>query len=174
MRFQGQWIDEESGLYYNRYRYYDPTQGRYVTQDPIGLMGGVNLFAYPSDPIVGRDPLGLRRSPIRTAGTAGTSSSMGRSGGWSYGHFYPSIGRTSAEAVPVLLGGSGRPTPWSISQNRAYREIVETYGNFPSPAKQLPGGWGGINDPWTLPELPTPPKPSLECTKKESEELKIE
>ncbi|MBJ3456916.1 hypothetical protein JGC22_24745, partial [Salmonella enterica subsp. enterica serovar Agona] len=32
--------DEESGLYYNRHRYYNPGQGRYITQDPIGLMGG--------------------------------------------------------------------------------------------------------------------------------------
>ena len=39
IRFQGQWQDEETGLYYNRYRYYDPKQGRYITQDPIGLAG---------------------------------------------------------------------------------------------------------------------------------------
>ncbi|WP_447529898.1 RHS repeat-associated core domain-containing protein [Vreelandella sp. TE19] len=39
IRFQGQWHDEESGLYYNRHRYYDPQQGRYISQDPIGLKG---------------------------------------------------------------------------------------------------------------------------------------
>ncbi|EIC1354854.1 hypothetical protein K9601_005353, partial [Escherichia coli] len=37
--------DEESGLYYNRNRYYDPLQGRYITQDPIGLRGEWNLIA---------------------------------------------------------------------------------------------------------------------------------
>ncbi len=38
-RLPGQQHDEESGLYYNRNRYYDPLQGRYITQDPIGLAG---------------------------------------------------------------------------------------------------------------------------------------
>ncbi|WP_256434246.1 MULTISPECIES: RHS repeat-associated core domain-containing protein [unclassified Citrobacter] len=40
IRLPGQQYDEETGLYYNRHRYYDPLQGRYITQDPIGLMGG--------------------------------------------------------------------------------------------------------------------------------------
>lgn len=43
----------------NRHRYYDPEQGRYITQDPIGLMGGWNLYQYPLDPIQIIDPLGL-------------------------------------------------------------------------------------------------------------------
>ena len=59
IRFQGQWLDEESGFYYNRFRYYDPAHGRYVTQDPIGLLGGVNISIYPTNPINGVDPLGL-------------------------------------------------------------------------------------------------------------------
>jgi len=43
---QGQQLDVETGLFYNRYRYYDPRVGRYTTQDPIGLRGGVNAYAY--------------------------------------------------------------------------------------------------------------------------------
>ncbi|WP_447927012.1 RHS repeat-associated core domain-containing protein [Vreelandella sp. EE27] len=59
IRFQGQWQDEESGLYYNRHRYYDPQQGRYVSQDPIGLRGGTNLYGYVANPMGAVDPLGL-------------------------------------------------------------------------------------------------------------------
>jgi RHS repeat-associated protein len=63
IRFQGQYHDEETGLYYNRWRFYDPLQGRYITQDPIGLLGGMNGFSYPVNPVKWVDPLGLRPIP---------------------------------------------------------------------------------------------------------------
>ncbi len=59
IRFQGQWEDEETGLYYNRHRYYDPDMGRYITQDPIGLQGGLNGYEYVASPTGWVDPLGL-------------------------------------------------------------------------------------------------------------------
>jgi RHS repeat-associated protein len=60
IRFQGQWADEETGFYYNRHRYYDPAMGRYITQDPIGIRGGMNLYAYAGgDPVNYVDPEGL-------------------------------------------------------------------------------------------------------------------
>ncbi|HBD7538303.1 TPA: RHS repeat-associated core domain-containing protein, partial [Shigella dysenteriae] len=59
IRLPGQQYDEESGLYYNRHRYYDPLQGRYITQDPIGLKGGWNFYQYPLSPVNSMDPLGL-------------------------------------------------------------------------------------------------------------------
>ncbi|QPA56734.1 RHS repeat-associated core domain-containing protein [Lysinibacillus sphaericus] len=40
-RYQGQYEDEETGLYYNRFRYYSPTEGMYTQKDPIGLKGGL-------------------------------------------------------------------------------------------------------------------------------------
>jgi RHS repeat-associated protein len=58
-RFQGQYFDEESGLHYNRYRYYDPHSGRFVSKDPIGLAGGINLHQYAPNPLQWVDPLGL-------------------------------------------------------------------------------------------------------------------
>ncbi|EFK4271856.1 RHS repeat-associated core domain-containing protein, partial [Escherichia coli] len=51
IRLPGQQYDEESGLYYNRHRYYDPLQGRYITQDSIGLKGGWNFYEYPLNPV---------------------------------------------------------------------------------------------------------------------------
>ncbi|AWG25834.1 RHS repeat domain-containing protein [Flavobacterium kingsejongi] len=44
--FQGQYYDEEVELAYNRFRYYDPEEGRYISQDPIELLGGFELYAY--------------------------------------------------------------------------------------------------------------------------------
>ncbi len=59
IRFQGQHNDPETGLYYNRHRYYDPHSGRYISQDPIGFKGGLNLHQYTPNPIQRIDPLGL-------------------------------------------------------------------------------------------------------------------
>ncbi len=59
IRFQGQYEDAETGLCYNRHRYYDPAVARYTAPDPIGLEGGTNGHAYVPDPLGWVDPLGL-------------------------------------------------------------------------------------------------------------------
>ena len=64
-RFQGQYFDEESGLHYNRFRYYDPSSGRFVSQDPIGLLGGFNLYEYAPNPLIFLDPFGLSGYSLR-------------------------------------------------------------------------------------------------------------
>ena len=71
IRFQGQYFDEETGLHYNRFRYYDPDMGMFTTRDPIGLMGGLNIFAYAPNPTGWVDPLGLEVSIANAAKTAG-------------------------------------------------------------------------------------------------------
>uniref|UniRef100_UPI001B7FE24F RHS repeat domain-containing protein n=1 Tax=Chitinilyticum litopenaei TaxID=1121276 RepID=UPI001B7FE24F len=59
LRFQGQYFDHETGLHYNRHRYYDPQIGRFISKDPISLMGGLNIFAYAPNPVHWVDPQGL-------------------------------------------------------------------------------------------------------------------
>ncbi|WP_407363696.1 RHS repeat-associated core domain-containing protein [Pseudomonas luteola] len=59
LRFQGQYYDAETGLHYNTFRYYDPAVGRFTAQDPIGLLGGINLYNYGDNPAVWIDPTGL-------------------------------------------------------------------------------------------------------------------
>ncbi len=59
LRFQGQYFDEETGLHYNRHRYYDPNCGQFTTQDPIGLLGGMNAYQYAPNPVTWVDPWGL-------------------------------------------------------------------------------------------------------------------
>ncbi len=59
LRFQGQYFDDETGLHYNTFRYYDPEVGRFITQDPVGVAGGWNLYQYVNNTIAWVDPLGL-------------------------------------------------------------------------------------------------------------------
>jgi len=61
LRFQGQYLDQETGLHYNRFRYYDPDIGRFISQDPIGLFGGDNLYQYAPNPTEWIDPWGLTK-----------------------------------------------------------------------------------------------------------------
>uniref|UniRef100_UPI003857D888 RHS repeat domain-containing protein n=1 Tax=Providencia stuartii TaxID=588 RepID=UPI003857D888 len=58
-RFAGQYEDRETGLYYNRFRYYDKDSGQYISPDPIGLLGGLNPYGYVHCPTGFIDPLGL-------------------------------------------------------------------------------------------------------------------
>ncbi|MBK7333032.1 MAG: hypothetical protein IPI87_12050 [Betaproteobacteria bacterium] len=60
LRFPGQYYDAETGTHYNYFRDYDPAIGRYSKSDPVGLLGGVNTYAYvKNEPIKRVDPKGL-------------------------------------------------------------------------------------------------------------------
>lgn len=64
LRYAGQFQDSESGLHYNLFRYYEPEVGRFTTQDPVGLRGGLNLYQYAPNPYGWVDPLGLTSSAL--------------------------------------------------------------------------------------------------------------
>ncbi|WP_074901364.1 RHS repeat domain-containing protein [Microbulbifer thermotolerans] len=77
IRFQGQYYDEETGLHYNRFRYYDPEVGAFTQQDPIGLLGGVNNYRYVPNPVGWVDPLGLTcKEETQHPNVSGNSSTV--------------------------------------------------------------------------------------------------
>jgi RHS repeat-associated protein len=95
LRFPGQYFDAETGNNYNLNRHYNPTGGRYIEADPIGLDGGINPFIYVrNNPLRWIDPEGLQVSIIITAGT------------W-YGHTAIQVGNT--------VYSNGRYDPTSLS-----------------------------------------------------------
>jgi RHS repeat-associated protein len=65
LRFQGQYLDRETGLHYNTFRFYDPDIGRFTTPDPIGLAGGLNLYQYAPNPVGWVDPWGWNCLRVR-------------------------------------------------------------------------------------------------------------
>lgn len=106
LRLPGQYEDEESGLYYNFRRYYDPETGRYTTRDPIGLEGGVNGYAY-----VGGNPLGsVDPNGLSALGDAGAflGGWGGRVGGAAAGEaVFPAGGGVPGAIIGGRLGAWG-------------------------------------------------------------------
>ncbi|EPA3211136.1 RHS repeat domain-containing protein, partial [Escherichia coli] len=70
LRYQGQYLDRETGLHYNLHRYYDPDVGRFMVTDPIGLLGGINLYQYAPNPLSWIDPLGQMCATLKKSSHA--------------------------------------------------------------------------------------------------------
>lgn len=77
-RFQGQYLDRETGLHYNTFRFYDPDIGRFSSPDPIGLAGGINLTAYAPNPLSWIDPFGWCPRANQQQGDKGRDALVGR------------------------------------------------------------------------------------------------
>ena len=74
-KYQGLYEDAKTGLYYNRFRYYDPNAGSYISQDPIKLLGGLSLYSYVENTNIFIDEFGLRKgggySGVRVSNVGG-------------------------------------------------------------------------------------------------------
>lgn len=98
LRFPGHYYDPETGLHYNRFRYFSPQLGRYLQSDPSGQEGGINLYAYPASPLTGVDIDGLAKTgpapkKPRAPGPKGAAAPSG-----------------AGAACPFVPGGNG-PKP---------------------------------------------------------------
>ncbi|MCI3943271.1 type IV secretion protein Rhs [Pseudomonas syringae] len=108
LRFQGQYFDVETGLHYNTFRYYDPEIGRFITQDPIGLSGGDNLYLYAPNPIRWTDALGWTCELFR-----GVSANHPEIGNARNGIAKP--GNANSDITPELhnRGGASKDSPYT-------------------------------------------------------------
>ena len=110
IRFQGQYHDHETGLHYNRHRYYDPTVGRFISKDPLSYDAGLNLYQYAPNPTGWTDALGLSRKGT-TSGSKKTNTAEGAADAAVAG------GKTSGAASEfrqgdhVITGVSGEEVP---------------------------------------------------------------
>ena len=117
LRFQGQYFDQESGLHYNRHRYYNPDNGRYLTPDPVKLAGGLNGYQYVPNPTGWVDPLGLNTCP----GGGGCRPDIGGAGN-------PAANSTVNEgqpALPLLTPTERRTRMGELAEANAYRRLDE-------------------------------------------------
>ncbi|OZN07749.1 RHS element protein, partial [Escherichia coli] len=143
-RLPGQQHDEESGLYYNRHRYYDPLQGRYIIQDPIGLAGGINPYSYVmNNPVQWIDPLGL-------AHTSGKWKDCGKGcriridgdavGDGRHLHWECKNG----SGVMGEFGGMSHGEDYSSAPN-SIKKCAKKYGFEPEPSKDLSCKTSGLS-----------------------------
>ncbi|NHZ67128.1 RHS repeat-associated core domain-containing protein, partial [Massilia genomosp. 1] len=110
IRFLGQYHDTETGLNYNRFRYYDADCGRYVSLDPIGLAGGSNSYQYAPNPSGWTDPLGLSKT-CSCSGTANMDRMQTQDIRFTQDTVSPNFsdGGTISEAVAALRSGRIKP-----------------------------------------------------------------
>ncbi|MDN7895059.1 RHS repeat-associated core domain-containing protein [Burkholderia cepacia] len=161
LRFQGQYLDRETGLHYNTFRFYDPDIGRFISPDPIGLMGGFNFYAYAPNSLGRVDPLGLSCGETPRAKPS-NSSLASRIRGML--NLYPEVvDPRTGRSIPFPSGIGGKvPVADRVSWGATERGnfIKEWYDRGYSTPR---GGWaeydihhiqprefGGNNDFWNL------------------------
>ncbi|MCK6592809.1 MAG: RHS domain-containing protein, partial [Polyangiaceae bacterium] len=107
-RWPGQYEDEETGLYHNRFRYYDSGSGRYISQDPIGIHGGIQPYSYVPDPTWWTDPLGLSKKCGLGRSFVGPTVSTNRHGQLTNGRYILDTVGMSPHTTGSLAGGKSQ------------------------------------------------------------------
>ncbi|MEX0299791.1 MAG: RHS repeat-associated core domain-containing protein [Kordiimonas sp.] len=119
-RFTARRVDEETGNYYYRNRYYNPRQGRFMSQDPIGYADGLNMYAYvQNDPVNNVDPMGLDDEPTVVPSEPGTGKAGEDRTNWVTGIWIQRLlDQLKADVVTDFSAGLGRT-------HEAFRLVTE-------------------------------------------------
>ncbi|MFJ4434018.1 RHS repeat-associated core domain-containing protein [Pseudomonas sp. NPDC089395] len=139
LRFQGQYFDEETSLHYNLFRYYDPEVGRFVTQDPAGIVGGDNLYAYAPNPISWVDPAGLSPSKLLAAAMAKAGNTVPP--GYAAHHLIPTNVVSKSNLIQEAMrrgiynpngASNGSPLPITSAESLASGKPLHSGGHLGS------------------------------------------
>lgn len=122
--------DAETGLYYNRFRYYDPNGGSYISQDPIGLLGGLNISNYVTDPNNLIDLLGLSGMP---------------QGGWNYGNMPKMDGYQLHHVIPKPMAEHPAITAAGFDVNKPSNLIYLSKEEGVHPTRSIHNGWNKVH-----------------------------
>ncbi|CAM2070397.1 PAAR domain-containing protein [Sulfidibacter corallicola] len=145
LRLPGQYFDEETGLHYNRHRYYDPECGRYTQPDPIGLRGGMNPYQYTEDPVREIDPLGLASLPCRNLNASTWADFRAKTKGW-----FTKAMSLANPSHPIKDAAAG----WRVYQDTRNRPEMPVMGRLPDVGAHMaahPAGYQHLNsNPWTI------------------------
>ena len=130
LRLQGQYWDQEIGLSYNRYRYFDPHICSFISQDPIGLAGGDNVYAYAPNVWTWVDPLGLCADDASKKGTFPDEIFSSKAPD----QVTPGTGVLEGQHIDDL----GRVQPWEAHYDEYGRLVGRTDYNAANSAHNIP------------------------------------
>ncbi len=173
LRLAGQYYDDESGLHYNWNRYYDPRVGRYITEDPIGVYGGINLYLYAeAHPLYWIDPYGLNVGRPGTAesfipiwGSAREAINDFQCGRWGWGLINTGLAALDVFGAGTLIkagvktgkhGWKNAVRPWLTRTGFAKKGQQVHHAIVPQRSFGPRSEWF-FNQPWNLKPLNPPP-----------------